>query len=362
MNHYSGALVLLFCLLSACEKTRTETFSVPSDKDTTDSSHNDTDSGITTDTGDPGSCSLSMVSSKSTGLPVFSLDWSLKEPGATLTLIATTGFFGADEPGVTITTTWDTDDFGSAGSTENVIALIPTERTDGQSVQEYFRSHGGLEATVNVMASWSNGLACADELRVPFRTWAQIDETECEGSCSQPEDLFLPTAFEADLTEDVADSMADMVVSNTYLHATANLDNFALTLLPLTGTPLQFSRLGSHVFDVWDTEHALHGAVELSCATWLSGRELMFSQAYPNLNPSVSVLLNSNESVAGFGYTQNDETSDAEVWLHHNCFVDPATADKDTITVYTLAWGEAIGESIWSSDLVRVQIDSPMGT
>ena len=299
--------------------------------------------------GDPPACRLVIGAPDETGIPELSLSWSM--PGTPPdALEATVSFFGQPDPGVTLHAAYDLA--GITGSRlVRPVPLLPVERTDGQTLQEHFRD-SGLDATVTVSATWSDGTSCADTLTVPFRTWAQIDET-CTADCVQPADLLLPTALSVTgLDETVAESMADVVLSSIYFRASTETDNYTLATLPLTGTPLQLSRVGDDLLDTWDTEHKLSTAQVLNCSAWRDGRELVITQGYPSLDQAVSILLDSDESVLGFGYTQESEP----LWLHHNCFLDPQVTG-DVVPLYTLSWVEQGEEERWSSDVVRVDVD-----
>lgn len=353
----------MLVFLSACDNRNAHEVILDDSGD----SPNTTDTAPDTVDQTPDSCDMTLIQPDETGLPSFELSWSALEAHADgMILTTTTAFFGDEEPGVTLMATYDTTHFEPTGFFEDVISLMPAERTDGQSVQEYFRRDGELRVSVTATAHWVNGLRCSDTITAPFRAWGDIDETQtCEGPCTQPDRLFLPTRFHADLSEDVARSMADIAVSNTYFQ-TGGSDNFTLTQLPLTGTPMQFTRIGADLFNEWDSKNQLGIDTVLNCATWLGGKELVLTQAYPNLSQAVAVVFGAGESVEGFSYTQVSEEAlpiDEQTWLHHNCFVDPDTLDDEVVKLYALAWGEAAwGGNVWSSNLVSLSMDSRDGS
>lgn len=309
-------------------------------------------------------CHLKLWNDTETGLPSFDLGWSTAGIGDPPTLTVTTAFFGADAPGVTMTATYSTIDFGNFGSLQDVVEIIPAERSDGQSLEEYFRENGGLTVQVTASAKWAEALECTDTIEVPFRAWEHIDEKQaCTDGCQQPEALFLPTIFEADLSQEAADSMANIVVSNTYFQSNPGEDNFILTQLPLTGTPLQFTRIGQDIFSAWDTEQESDTSSVLDCSAWSQGQELIITQSYPNLGQALNIVLDSSENVQGLSYSQDGASSDQETWLHHNCFIDPHTQEDDLRRIYTLNWGEGVGDgNVWSSGVVSFQLDITNGS
>ncbi len=318
----------------------------------------------------PDACALEIRVPDETGQPKLVLSWSTTEDTAlSLTppssLTATTSFFGLPDPAVTMTATYATDSAGEKGL-ELFIPTIPVERTDGQALQELFREDGQLNTSVLVVATWEDGLECRAETAVPFRQWRHIDEQQrdCGEACTEPDDLLLPTQLDLDeFSDDVAASMADLVTVHTYSRSGPDLDNYTLVQLPFTGTPLQFTRIGVDVFDVWDTERATAESTTLNCSVWHQGSELVLTQGYPNLGQSVGVLFGSGESVRSLTYTQTAEDS-AEVvpWLHHNCFIDPYSRDGDTVTIYTMNWEEESDEGgVWDSSLVRFDFDMDTG-
>ncbi|MFT5685534.1 MAG: hypothetical protein ACI8RZ_006488, partial [Myxococcota bacterium] len=303
-------------------------------------------------------CQLTIGAPDEAGVPSFSLSWDAAA-GAPGSVHASVAFFGAIEPGVVLLAEYAADALSGDVITLS-IPLLPAERTDGQLLQEHFRdSDGALTASVTVDAAWDSGLSCSDTRTVPFRSWDQLD-AGCDQGCGQPDTLALPTDFTFDgLDASVAESMAHLVVTSVYSRAAPGTDNFTLTQLPLTGTPLRFTRLNDERLDPLDTEQRLSVSQVLNCARWQDGRQLILTEGYPGLTQAVSVLLDSDDSILGFSYSQegqDDLPSAQQSWLHHNCFLDPR-ATGDTVPLYGLSWSADNREGRWVSDVVRVDVD-----
>ncbi|HJN77441.1 MAG TPA: hypothetical protein QGF58_26185 [Myxococcota bacterium] len=164
------------------------------------------------------------------------------------------------------------------------------------------------------------------------------------------------------LVHAVTESMSDVVTLQTYDRSRPDKDNYVLAQIPLTGTPLQFTRIGPGIFDVWDPQHETSGGTTLSCSVWHDGTELAITQAFPNVEQAVSITLDATETVSGLSYTQSDYKALPKIdrpWLHHNCLIDPTSPHDSTIaTVFGLNWEPAgNGDGSWGSTLVRLTID-----